>query len=60
MAQAKRKSTTSTPRKSPVSKPVFTDPTTLPDVYAMGCDGQCLLPFVPDGAGCHGGKASEA
>ena len=22
----------------------------LPDVYAMGCDGQCLLPFVPDGA----------
>ena len=37
--------------RSPRSEPLPTiDPKTLPDLYCMGLDGDCLAPLIPDRA----------
>ena len=51
MAQAKRKSTTSSPAKSAAARErLLIDPATLPDAYALTLQGDCLAPVIPDGA----------
>jgi hypothetical protein len=55
MAKAKRAQTASlrktspTLRSAPAARPSI-DPETLPDLYCMGLDGDCLEPLIPDRA----------